>query len=336
MYLQLFSYICHVKGINTTIHTRLEKLPEVSDSNFFHSRLLFAISAQTPRMKPYMTVCTDEAGRVVSQLLAIVRYRTSFLPPFFFMHCRILGEGEYAESGYRREELFGEMLQAITNRLNKRVIYIEVSNLGQKMFGYRFFRQQSFFPVHWMSIHNSLHSRTPEERISEKMQQRIDAAYEKGVTTGDVESVADFEAFTKLLRHHHWLKPKRYIPDDDFFREAMKTDACRLFVTKYRQHVIGCSACVYSQGNAYLWYAAFRRKTWLPLHPDTLTIWHCIKYAHSHGYQHINFMDVGLPFRKNSFREFILSFGGKPVSTLRWFRCSIRWVNALLSWIYRD
>jgi hypothetical protein len=116
----------------------------------------------------------------------------------------------------------------------------------------------------------------------------------------------------------------------------MKTDACRLFVTKYHQHVIGCAACVYSQGNAYLWYAAFRRKTWLPMHPDTMTIWHCIKYAHSHGYEHINFMDVGLPFRKNLFREFILSFGGKPVSTLRWFRCSIRWVNALLSWVYRD
>jgi hypothetical protein len=47
-------------------------------------------------------------------------------------------------------------------------------------------------------------------------------------------------------------------------------------------------------------------------------------------------MDVGLPFRKNSFREFILSFGGKPVSTVRWFRCSIRWINGLLSWIYRD
>lgn len=332
----LFLYICHVKGIKTTIYTKLEKLPEVSDRNFFHSRLLFAISAQTPRMKPYMTVCTDDSGLVLSQLLTIVRYRTSFLPPFFFMHCRILGEGDYAESSYRREDLFGEMLQAITSRLNKTTLYIEVSNLGQKMFGYRHFRQESYFPVHWMSIHNSLHSRTPEERISEKIQQRIDNAYAKGVTTGEVGSKEDFMHFTKLLRKHHWLKPKRYIPDDRFFREAMTTDACRLFVTKFRQHVIGCAACVYSQNNAYLWYAAFRRKTYLPLHPDTLTIWHCIKYAHSQGYEHINFMDVGLPFRKNSFREFILSFGGKPVSTLRWFRCSIRWINAVLSWIYRD
>ena len=325
-----------MNGIKTTIYTKLEKLPTVREQNFFHSRQLFAISAQTPRMKPYMTVCADETGQVVSQLLTIVRYRTSFLQPFFFMHCRILGEGDYAESNYRREELFGEMLHAITQRLSRTALYIEVSNLTQKMFGYRYFRQHNYFPVHWMSIHNSLHSRLPEERISEKMQRRIDNAYARGVTTGEVEGEDDFKAFTQLLHKHHWLKPKRYIPDNQFFREVMKTDSCRLFLTKYHQHVIGCAACVYSEGNAYLWYAAFRRKTYLPLHPDTMTIWHCIKDAHSKGYQHINFMDVGLPFRKNSFREFILSFGGKPVSTLRWFRFSIRWVNTLLSWIYRD
>ena len=325
-----------MKGIETTIYSKTGKLPDVRDDNFFHSRQLFTMSEQTPRMRPYMAVCTDETGRVVSQLLCIVRYRTTFLPPFFFMHCRILGEGDYAESDYRREDLLNEMLQAITRRLNKKTLYIEVSNLTQKMFAYRYFRKQGYFPVHWMSIHNSLHSRTPEERISEKMQKRIDNCYAKGVTTEAVSSEEDFKAFTQLLHQHHWLKPKRYIPDNQFFKQAMNSDSFRLFVTKYRSHVIGCAACVYSQRNAYLWYAAFRRKTYLPLHPDTMTIWHCIKYAHSEGYEHINFMDVGLPFRKNSFREFILSFGGKPVSTVRWFRCSIRWVNALLSWIYRD
>ena len=325
-----------MKGIVTEIFTKPDRLPALSERNFFHSRELMAMSAATPRMKPYMAVCTDEQGRVVSQLLAIMRYRASILPPFFFMHCRILGEGDYAESEYRNDELFGEMLHALTHRLNKMALYIEVSNLTQKTYAYKFFRQHDYFPVHWMSIHNSLHSRTPEERINEKMQRRIDNAYAKGVTTAEVSSEEDFQAFTQLLRQHHWLKPKRYIPDKQFFREAMRSDACRLFITKYHQHIIGCATCVYSQGNAFLWYAAFRRKSFMPLHPDTLTIWHCIKYAHSHGYEHINFLDVGLPFRKNSFREFILSFGGKPVSTIRWFRCSIRWINSLLSWIYRD
>ena len=325
-----------MKGITTTIFTRLEDLPAVSDDNFFHSRELFAISAKTPRMKPYMVVCTDESGIIHSQLLAIVRYHASILPPYFFMHCRVMGEGEYAQSEWRKEDLFGEMLQAITKKMSNKTLYIEFSHLTQKTFAHKWFRQQGYFPVHWMSIHNSLHSRLPEERINEKMQQRIDNAYARGVTTGEVANDEDFKAFTQLLRQHHWFKPKRYIPDNQFFLEAAKTDSCRLFITKYQQHVIGCSACVYSQGDAFLWYAAFRRKTYVMLHPDTLTIWHTIKYAYENNFNHINFMDVGLPFRKNSFREFLLSFGGKPVSTVRWFRCSIRWINALLSWIYRN
>jgi len=82
-----------MKGISTTIITHVEKLPAVSNDNFFHSRELFALSAKTPRMKPYMAVCTDESGHVLSQLLAIVRYRASILPPYFFTHCRVMGEG---------------------------------------------------------------------------------------------------------------------------------------------------------------------------------------------------------------------------------------------------
>ena len=144
-----------MKGIKTVIYSHAEKLPQVEESNFFHSRQLFLISASTPKMKPYMVVCYDESGQVVSQLLATIRYRTSFLPPFFFMHCRVMGEGTYAKSDYKKDDLFGEMLTALTKKLNKRSLYIEVSNLSQKMFGFRHFRHNDYFPVHWMSIHNS-------------------------------------------------------------------------------------------------------------------------------------------------------------------------------------
>ena len=228
------------------------------------------------------------------------------------------------------------MVTALTQKLNKKVLYIEFSNLPQKMFGYKQFRQNSYFPVHWMSIHNSLHSRTPEERVTDKMLHHIESAYAHGVTCETVDSAADLKAFNKLLHQHHWLKPKRYIPDNQFFNLLKDCNQCQLFITKFRNRVIGCSACAYHGTDAYLWYSAFRRKSYLMLHPDEVTIWHAIKYAHQQGYDHINFMDVGLPFRKNSFREFILRFGGKPVSTNRWFRCSIRWINNVLKWVYRD
>ena len=315
-----------------------EELPALNGNNFFHSRELFDLTRKTPRQKPYMVLVETADGHLKSHFLGIVRYRASWIPPYFFTHCRVLGEGDYQDgvSATEKTELFRLMLSALRKHLSNRVLYIEVSNLSQKMFAYREFRQQQFFPVRWMSIHNSLHSHIPEDRISERMMKRIQTAYERGVTTGEVATDDDFKAFSKLLRRHNWLKPKRYIPSDIFFRIIREQQLGRLYVTKYRGRVIGCSAVAYSGDNAYLWYSAFRRKSFAFVHPDVLTIWHAIKDAHQRNYQHIFFLDVGLPFRKNPFREFILSFGGKPVSTHRWFRCSIKWVNALLTWIYRD
>ena len=146
----------------------------------------------------------------------------------------------------------------------------------------------------------------------------------------------DFKAFSRLLRRHHILKPKRYIPDDTFFKKAMESEGAELFVTKYHGWVIACAAVAYSEGDAYLWYSAFRRKTFHNLHPDTMVVWDVMKHAYDKGCQHMRFMDVGLPYGKNPYREFILRFGGKEQSTYRWFRFSIRWVNKLLAWIYRE
>ena len=321
-----------------SIITEEKDLPALDNTNFFHSRQLFEIARQTPRHKPYMVVAMGTDGRPLAHMLAIVRYRTSWWPPYIYTHCRLLGEGVYSydHQGMTDSALFALMLDALRRKMSIRVLYIEVSNLSQKMFAYRELKQQQFFPVHWMSIHNSLHSHTPEERISERLQQHIDHAYERGVVTNEVAGEADFREFMRLLRRHHWLKPRRYIPDEKFFLAMQQHHHGRLYLTRYHNHVIGCSAVAYSSQNAYLWYTAFRRKSFVRLHPDELTIWHALKDAHSRGYQHMFFLDVGLPFSRNPFREFILRFGGKPVSTYRWFHCTIRWVNALLSWIYRD
>jgi len=319
------------------IITKQEQLPTLDDVNFFHSSQLFAITRQTPRQKPYMAIAEDAAGRPLAHMLAIVRYRASLLPPYLYMHCRILGEGVYGYSheGFSDSHLFGLMLDALLGKLSSRVLYIEVSNLSHKMFAYKELKQRQFFPVHWMSIHNSLHSHPPEERISKRLQKHISTAYARGVVTDEVNGDDDFRAFMKLLKRHNWLKPKRYIPDAKFFLAMRQEGYGRLYLTRFKSRVIGCSAVAYSNQNAYLWYMASRRKSFAIVHPDELTLWHVLKDTHSRGYEHVFFLDVGLPFSRNSFREFILRFGGKPVSTFRWFRCSIRWINVILSRIYR-
>ena len=323
-------------SLTTCIYTAGDELPAMSCRNYFHSAALFDLCTKASRQRPYMVVVQAPDGHIVAHLLCMLRFRSSWFPPYLYAHCRIMGEGEYEASPYPADQLFGLMLQALTEKLQRWVLYIEVSDLSTKMFGYRQFRENKFFSIHWMSIHNSLHSRTPEERIGDNMKRRIANGHERGVETKPVETEAELKSFMRLLKQHNILKPKRYIPDENFFRGFIGNDNGQLFITRYHQKVVGCCACAYSNDNAYLWYSAFRRKSYAWLHPDVMTIWHAIKNADARHCQHICFMDVGLPFRRNPFREFILSFGGKPVSTYRWFRCNIGWVNRLLSWIYRD
>jgi len=321
--------------MKVTIYEKAEQLPILPQgTGFFHSRELMELCERTPRQRPFMAVVTDDDGKALSCLLAVERSRRSWFPPYLYRHVRILGEGGYSEKADNM--LFSMMLNALTRRLGYRTIYMEVSNLSQKMFGYAPLRAAGFFPVRWMSIHNSLHSRTPEERIIPKQYKRIQDAIKHGVTTKPVENDEEFLAFMRLLRHHHWFKPRRYVPTDRFFLGLMEQQRCTLFITKYGEHIIGCSCLVYAEGDAYLWYSASLRKSFVKLHPNAVTFWNTIKYAHKKGCNHIRFMDVGLPFHRNPYRDFILRFGGKEVSTFRWFRISIRWVNKLASWFWRQ
>ena len=324
--------------MNITIYTHTDELPQLSSANYFHSPELMALYEQTPRHRPYMAVATDADGQVVAHMLAVERYHRPALLFSLARQARILGEGVYLgdpDNG-TRNMIFSAMLDALTHRLQQRVLYVEVSHLSKKMFGYAPLRAAGFFPVKWMNVHNSLHSLSPEERIMPRQQRHVSYSEKQGCHFKAVETEADFQAFSRLLRHHNWLKPRRYIPNDAFFRGMLQTGHCRMFLTTYRQHVIGCSLYVFTDGDAYLWYSAARRKSFATLHPNAFTFWNTIRYAYQEGCQHIRFMDVGLPFRRHPYRDFILSFGGKEVSTFRWFRISIRWVNRLASWLWKE
>jgi len=332
--------------MKVTIYEETSQLPELlPNTGYFHSRELMELCELTPRHRPFMAVVSNEEGETVASLLAVERSRRSWLPPYLYRHVRILGEGAYQEETesatppsdpLSKNMLFSMMIDALTRRLGQRTLYMEVSNLSQKMFGYAPLRAAGYFPVKWMSIHNSLHSKTPEERISQRQLKRIKYGVEHGVTTKAVETDKEFKAFMRLLRRHHWLKPRRFVPDKIFFRSMMEQQRCTLFISQYNGHVVGASCLVYADGDAYLWYSASRRKSFAALHPNAVTYWNTIQYAYKRGCKHIRFMDVGLPFRRNIYRDFILSFGGKEVSTFRWFRISIRWVNRLASWLWRE
>lgn len=317
------------------IATHSEELPaNMACTDFFHSVELFRIVEQTPGQTPYMAIAEDDKGRILGHILASIRRRGRLFPPYYFTQGRIYGKGEYAADA-DANEVFGLLLAQLTKTFRRKLcLFVEFSDVAPKMFGYRHFRRNEYFPIHWQEVHNSLHSLPPEQRLSAKMRLRIKQAYANGVVTMEAESEELVAAFYKMLRGFYRMKIRRIIPGIQLFYKLHQSHNARIFVTQYRDKIIGGCACVYSGRNAYLWYLASKRKTHHSLHPDVMTVWQAITHAHANHYDHIYFLDVGLPFRRNPFREFILSFGGKPVARYRWFRIFVPWVNNILSWWY--
>lgn len=331
-----FAYLCHVNAYRVSLYSKGDCLPAMPSDNFFHSPELFHIIEKSPGQRPYMAVATDDKGNVVAHMLAFIRQRRSWMPPYLYMQGRIYGEGEYA-TDVNREQLFGLMLHAMTRKLrHKLCFFIEFSDLSRKMFGYRLFRREGYFPVNWQEVHNSLHSMPPEERLTQKMRDRIAKIYGMGVETREVQTDEELHQFYRLLNGFYRLKMRRIVPPEDQVRQLYKSDNGRVFITLYKGKIIGGCVCVFSEGNAYLWYLASKRKSHPLLRPNMMTVWEAIKWSWEHNYAHIFFLDAGLPLHKNPFRDFILSFGGKPVAKYRWFRFSVGWINRLIGFIYRE
>lgn len=318
----------------TAIYTRGDTLPTMDGGNFYHSPELFHIVERTPGQRPCMAVATDGQGRVVGHILVFL-LRASWMP-LLYWQAHAYGEGDYADD-VNSEEVFGLLLEALVRRLRRRLcFFIEFSDISRKMFGYKYFRAQGFFPIPWQEIHNSLHSMDPHDRLQPKMLKKIGHIYQQGVVTREVTTEEDLDRFVHLVRGFYRWKVHRVVPPEKQIAEIYRSDNGRLFATLYKGRLIGGCVCVYSEGNAYLWYLASLRKRYARLHPATMTVWQAIIWAWKHNYAHIYFLDAGLPYPNNPFREFILRFGGKPVAKYRWFRFSIGWLNKLLSWIWKE
>lgn len=325
-----------MSSYTVTLYSHGDSLPVLPGGSFFHSAELFHIIGKSRGQRPFMAVATDAEGHVVGHMLALIRNRSTWLPPFLYMQGRIFGEGEYADDEHR-EEIFGLLLRAMTRKLRRKLcFYIEFSDISRKMFGYRLFKQNGYFPIGWQIVYNSLHSRNPEERLSEKLRLRIHHIYDLGVETREVRNEEELHAFYKLLNGFTRFKMRRIIPPEEQVRKLDNSDSARVFITLWKGRVIGGSLCIFSEGNAYLWYLASRRKSFTMLHPDVMTIWHALHWSWEHHYAHFFFLDVGLPVPRSPYRDFILSFGGKPVSSYRWFRFTSRWLNRFFAWFYRE
>ena len=327
-----------MKPIRLMTYRSGSTLPSLPGTLLPHSNELFRVYEQTPGYAPVLIVASLE-DRPVAKLLAVIRRSVRLFPPSFIHRCEVYGTGEYFEESLSSDEIFGQMLEHLTNEVLKDCFLIEFRNLPTALSGYRHFRHNSYFPINWIRVYNSLHNRPPEQRIDSKRLRQVNRSVKLGAYTQPAKTEEDLEAFLRMLQRNYSSKLRKHFPDRQLFRLLIqhrpKGELAKVFLVKYKDKVIGGSFCVFSGDRAYLGFSGGLRKSYAWLHPGTMAVWAAICYAHQQGYSHFEFADAGLPFQKLGFRRFLLSFGGKQVSTRRWFRFRWKWLNRLATLFYR-
>ena len=313
-------------------------IPNLPGTNVFYSKEMFQVYEATPGYTPILIVAYDEI-RPIAKILTVIRRCIRFIPPSFIRRCEIYGTGEFFDEGVDAEEIFGEMLDYITSIGTQTSFLIEFRNLENSLFGYKAFRETQYFPINWMRVRNSLHN-TSElmDRVSASRRRQIKKGYANGAQIYVADKLEDIRSFSKMLKMNYSYNIRKHYPCIEFFEyfdeKAVHNGMGRIFIVKYKEKIIGGSVIVFSGKNAYLLFSGGIKKTHKKLYPGVLAIWEALKYAHNEGYEHLEYMDVGLPFKKHGYRDFVLRFGGQQKSSRRWFRFKWPFLNTFFVRIY--
>ena len=324
--------------LKLTTYYRGNEIPDFQGKNTFHSKELFLIYEETPGYTPLLIVASQE-GVPVARLLAVIRKSIRFFPPSFIKRCEVYGTGEYLVEEQERESIFGEMLEHLTAEVMRNSFLIEFRNLENTMFGYKYFRANNYFSVNWLRVRNSLHNGiNVETRFSPSRLRQVKKGLKNNAVVEEAHTVEEIRDFSRMLHHVYSSRIRKHFPNIIFFHHMdtrlIHSNQGKIFIVRYKDKIIGGAACIYSGDNAYLWFSGGMRKTYALQYPGILAVWKALTDAQANGYRHMEFMDVGLPFKKHGYRDFVLRFGGKQSSTRRWFRFRWQWLNNLLIKIY--
>ena len=208
-----------------------------------------------------------------------------------------------------------QLLQTLKEKLDKKVIYIEIRNYQdytkyKTLFGENNFKYQ---------VHLNFHVLTPNsesalKNLSTTKRRDVKLSLKEGaeiIEAGNREEVAKYYDLLKLL---YQTKVKTPLFPVEFFDRLVLDSYGKLFLIKYNGQIIGGSVCVGMENSVlYEWFVCGTDGKFKNIYPSTLATWAAIKYAAENGYRYFDMMGAGKPDEGYGVREFKSKFGGELV-----------------------
>ena len=321
--------------IRIATYSSSDDLPILPGKNIFHSSEFFRILEKTSGHKPIMFVAYD-GDKVVGKVLAVTRRLSRLFP--LRKRTVVYGLGDYFSDEQTNEKVFSEILSYLVTVHKETTTLFEFRNLEKSLSGYKYFRQNGFFPVKWLRVVNSIHHSTLDKWMYGSRKRQIARGLENGAEMCVANTSEEIREMFDMMKKYYSSKLYRYFPDLGFFESLIKynidKEVAQIFMVKYKGKIIGGSVCLFSEDVAFLVFSGGMSKSYRLQYPGVLAVWKAMVYSKEKGYRHFEFINAGLPFKKIGYRDFILGFGGMQLSSRRWYKLKIEWLNRLMIKLY--
>ena len=321
------------------VYYKKENLPDLGDASFFHNACTFDLYENVSYYTPLMIVCFLNNEPIASLFAHIMRINR-FLNTSIFKRCYVSQKPAYYKDNLPEDDIFCQLLNTLMKELKHRVFYTEVRNLGDPIFGYKAFRDNSFFSIKWINIKNSLQrKRNIWNQLSRSRKNQVNKAKRKGVYIEELTNKAELATMYKSIdKNLHWKFSHRFPPYtyiENFFHSFIQNGKGKIFITKYQEKVIGGIIIgLHKNKEAFSLYYWGKTRTHKHLYPTIYTIWYAMTYAEKHGYEYVDFMDCGYLHENAGKPRFLLQFGGKQHATRRWYKFNWNWINFFAAKFY--
>ena len=218
----------------------------------------------------------------------------------------------------------GNLLQTLKEKLNKKVIYIEIRNYNDYTKYKSLFNENNFTYQAHLNFHVSTSSQEAAlKNLSTTKRRDVKLSIKEGAEIFEADNREEIAEYYDLLKSLYQTKVKTPLFPVEFFERLVLDSYGKLFLIKYDGQIIGGSVCVGMEKNVlYEWFVCGTNGKFKNIYPSTLATWAAIKYAAENGYRYFDMMGAGKPDESYGVREFKAKFGGELVEHGR-FLCVI-------------
>jgi serine/alanine adding enzyme len=297
----------------------------------FLSGNLFTTPFQTPAFYDFYNsvdglsakVFTVEESDELLALCVITFQKEKGLKGYFSRRAIIYG-GPLIAIGDKGKSALVLMLNAISEDLKHKVIFIETRNFNDYFDYKECFRSDAWNYIPYLNVQIDLHERSADDIIGSfkyNRRRELNLSIKEGVTYKVADNMDEVSALYHLLEGIYDKRVNLPLPSLDFFVKLFYSSVGKVFVVLQYDIVIGGSFCFfYPHHSIFTMYYCGLRDHHPKIFPTHLAIWAAIDFGLKNNLILADLMGAGKPNLEYGVRKYKSEFGGKLVEHGRFLK----------------